>query len=91
MAVGAYTESAGNQFIRELVAQGISSRDSHEASAQDVYLSGTYTTHVSRVRPWCQPALPWLSIRCSIDRFASVCLGASFLRSLWHAIQAHGL
>lgn len=91
MAVGACTDSAGNQFIRELVAQGISSRDSHAASAHDVYLSGTYTSGVSRVLPWCQPALPWLSNRCSIVFFSSGCLGATFLRLLWHAVQAHGL
>lgn len=43
MAIGAYTDSAGNQFIRELVARGISARDSHEASPNSIFLSGKRT------------------------------------------------
>ena len=40
MAVGAYTDSVGNPFIRELVAQGVSARDGHAASPDHIFMSG---------------------------------------------------
>eukprot|EP00892_Ulva_mutabilis_P011217 jgi/Ulvmu1/8468/UM043_0048.1 len=39
MAIGAYTDSVGNRCIRQMVAQGVSARDGHDAAVDDIFMS----------------------------------------------------
>lgn len=40
MKIGAYTVSTGHAHIRNMVAQGISARDGHDACPESIVLSG---------------------------------------------------